>query len=231
MDFNPLQGVTFVEKKNRFVGIIDVAGKHHRCYIPNTGRLSELLFPGNRVYVDYAEKEHRKTAYTLRLTEKGDKLISIDSHIPNALVIEAIRKGLLPFAPESTIEREVTVLNSRFDLFLPETKHLIEVKGVTLERDGIAAFPDAPTLRGTKHLRELVEARALGYKCSVVFLVQFDYASVFRPNASMDPEFANALRDAETGGVTIHAVGCTVTLEAIEPTYTIPINLEVSSDE
>lgn len=231
MRFNPLQAVRFIEKKNRFVGIIEVEGIHHRCYIPNTGRLGELLFEGNRVYVDYEEKEHRKTAYTLRLTEKEGRLISIDSHIPNGLVVEAIRKGLLPIDPKVTIQREVTVLNSRFDLYLPEENHLIEVKGVTLEKDGVAAFPDAPTIRGTKHVRELIEARDLGYKCSVVFLVQFDFARVFRPNGSMDPAFARALTDAAKAGVNLYAVGCHVDLETIEPTYTLPIDLEVSGDE
>lgn len=206
-------------------------GSHPReviCHVKNTGRLGELLLPGCQVLLEYhpdAEAAGRKTQYSLvgvykkdALGEGREILVNIDSQSPNRIAEECLAGGGFSrifgrmLSGISGIRREVTYGNSRFDLAfsLGETPAFMEVKGVTLERDGIAMFPDAPTERGVKHLRELIRARENGCEAFVLFVIQHESVRGFTPNAGMHPEFARTLKEAQEAGVHVLAGSCRV---------------------
>ena len=194
-------------------------------HVKNTGRCSELLVPGCTVYLEGSENKKRKTPYDLVAVEKGDLLINMDSQVVNHAAREWLEKGLL-FSENAIIRPEYTCGDSRFDFYIEdgERKAFLEVKGVTLERDGAALFPDAPTKRGVKHLRHLSRLRAEGYEAYVLFVIQMKGVLSFSPNDEMHREFGDALRSAREGGVNILAMDClvspdTVTIDAPVPIY------------
>lgn len=182
-------------------------------HVKNTGRCKELLTEGARVFLEEADRAGRKTKYSLIAVYKGDMLVNMDSQAPNLMAAEALAEGKIKaIGTVDFLKREVCYGRSRFDLYYQAgvRKGFIEVKGVTLEKEGIALFPDAPTERGTKHLRELVKAREEGYEAAVLFVIQMKGVKEFRPNEAQDEKFAAALREASEKGVRVLAYDCTV---------------------
>ena len=207
---NILPGI-FRARPNRFIAHVDIDGQVETIHVKNTGRCRELLQPGVSVWCQRCDNPNRKTRYDLISVQKGDRLINMDSQAPNAAVGEWLRSG--GFGQVSHIRAEVTYGNSRFDYaFEKEGKRsYLEVKGVTLENDGICAFPDAPTLRGTKHLRELIAIMQDGNRAVVLFVIQMEQVKYLHPNDMTDPEFGAALREAAAAGVEVIAMDCCVT--------------------
>lgn len=208
----------FVKRLNRFEGIVNIDGKESLVHIPNTGRCRELLTDGASVILEIRDNPARKTPYELIMAYKGEMLVSIDSHAPNRIVEEAIKQvEVEEFMGYSNIKKEAAYGNSRFDLLLKKDENstekdscFVEVKGVTLELDGVAMFPDAPTERGAKHVNELVQAHRCGYRTAIVFLIQMEDVESFSPNTAMDQKFSEALRHASENGVEIFAFNCKV---------------------
>lgn len=199
----------FLSRPNRFIAHVLVEGKEEIVHVKNTGRCKELLRPGVTVYL-YCPPEggSRKTKYDLIAVRKGERLVNMDSQVPNVVAEEWLRKCL----PRATIRREVTFGASRFD-FCIETEGktaFLEVKGVTLEENDIAMFPDAPTERGLKHLKELIRCKELGYEAAVLFVVKMKGIRSFRPNDRTHPAFGEALRQAYAAGVRILVMDCLV---------------------
>lgn len=207
----------FIERPNRFIAYAEIAGKKETVHVKNTGRCAELLQPGATVYLQKADNPERKTQWDLIGVKKGKRMINMDSQIPNKVVEEWIRKGNL-FPNATLIRPETTYGQSRFDLYVEERKRkiFIEVKGVTLENDGVVKFPDAPTERGIKHLNELCDAVKDGYEAYVFFVIQMKGVKYFTPNRKTHAAFAEALRNAKEQGVNILAYDCKVTKDSIE---------------
>ena len=206
----------FLARPNRFVAHVELEGERVVCHVKNTGRCRELLTSGAAVYLERAENPARKTPYDLIAVEKGDLLINMDAQAPNKVFGEWAAAGR--FLPGLTALRpEFTWEDSRFDFRLED--HLgpcfVEVKGVTLEQDGLALFPDAPTERGVKHLRGLRRAVERGYRAAVFFVVQMKGPRLFRPNDGTHPAFGQALREAAAAGVGVYAWDCAVTPESL----------------
>jgi len=217
-----------MSRLNRFLGIVDHKGKKVQCFIPNPGRMHELLIPGSNVYLIHRPGEHRKTSYDLTIVEYNDFLISIDSRLPNYMLREAIDDNILPEFSGYNFERfEPTFHNSRLDLKLCDGRHqiLIEAKSCTLVEDNIALFPDAPTKRGARHMNTLIRAMEHG-RAAVCFIVQRLDANEWRPNARMDPEFSQSVRNAVQNGVEIYAYTCDINLIEVKIARRIPVNLE-----
>lgn len=215
MKYSNIIKAKFKSRPNRFIAIVDVDGTEEICHVKNTGRCKELLIKGTTVYLQKADNSNRKTLYDLIAVQKGDRLINIDSQIVNSVALEYMPAL---FDDISKIKPESKYGNSRFDIYLEtETdKIFVEVKGVTLEKDGVALFPDAPTERGVKHLKELQKAIADGYKAFVLFVIQMDNISRFEPNKETHPKFAEELKNAQKNGVTVLAYNCTVTPNEIK---------------
>ena len=210
----------FISRPNRFNAIVKLNEDNINVHVPNTGRCKEILVPGCTVFLREEPNPTRKTPYDLIAVYKGEKVISIDSQIPNKVVDEALRNKKIKGLEEYTnILREKTFGKSRFDFKISTeegSEYFLEVKGVTLEEDGYAKFPDAPTERGTRHLLELVEAKKQGYGAGAMFLIQLEDVNKFSPNDIRDKEFGEALRFAKENGVDIFAYNCIVTQEGIE---------------
>ncbi len=205
----------FLSRPNRFIAHVTIEGELCVCHVKNTGRCRELLVPGAEVYVEKSENPARKTLYDLIAVKKGGLLINMDSQAPNKAAGEALPRLL----PGLTLLRAETVFgNSRFD-FYAETdqneKWFLEVKGVTLEENGVARFPDAPTQRGAKHLKELCRCVEEGYRACVLFVIQMKGIRYFTPNTATDPEFAKSLRFAAEHGVQVLAYDCLVTPDSM----------------
>lgn len=221
MKYNKVIKGCFISRPNRFIAKVNINGATETVHVKNTGRCSELLVPGCVVYLSESDNVLRKTKYDLIAVEKerenkSSLLINMDSQIPNYVAEEFLNKTDI-FGKCFKIKREVTYSNSRFDLFVDmgERKAFVEVKGVTLERNGTALFPDAPTLRGVKHINELIKAVRDGYEAYIFFVIQMDEIDFFTPNVDMHPEFANALKKAVDAGVKILAYNCFVTNDSI----------------
>ena len=229
---------TFVKRLNRFEGIVEIDGREEKVHIPNTGRCRELFVPGAQVVLEIRESKTRKTPYEMIMVYKGERLISMDSQAPNRIVEEAVRNGLLEdIGRYEYVKREAFYGNSRFDLLLKKNELsgkdescYIEIKGVTLEVDGVAKFPDAPTERGARHLLELADACLEGYRAAVIFLIQMENVRYFTPNTQMDERFAEALRVAAEKGVEVLAYDCKVSESEITISKKIPVVLK-SIDE
>ena len=219
----------FLTRLNRFAALVEVAGREEMVHVANSGRLRELFEPGRRLLLAPAPGEHRKTRYDLALVDLGTTLVSADARLPNSLVAEALQAGALPpFASYPQARREVTFGESRLDLMLegPTGRCYLETKSVTLvEDDGVAMFPDAPTTRGVKHLRTLIDVVAAGNRAGVIFVVQRSDARCLVPHDQSDPEFGAALREARAAGVEVLAYGCTVTPQEITLANPIPVAL------
>lgn len=224
MKYERIETGFFIERPNRFIAYIEIAGQKEVVHVKNTGRCAELLQPGATVYVQKSDNPERKTQWDLIGVKKGKRMINMDSQIPNKVVEEWIRKGNL-FPNATLIKPETTYKQSRFDLYIEEDnrKIFIEVKGVTLEQDGVVKFPDAPTERGIKHLNELCEAVKDGYEAYVFFVIQMKGVKYFTPNMKTHAAFGEALRNAKEQGVHILAYDCKVTKDSIEIAQEVPV--------
>lgn len=228
MKYAKIQQAKFIERPNRFIAKVDIEGRVETVHVRNTGRCREILTPGTTVFLEDVDKPDRKTRYSLTSAYKGQCLINIDSQIPNPAVGEAIRSGLLDkFQPLNLLKAERVYGESRFDFYYETltTKGFIEVKGVTLERDGLALFPDAPTERGAKHLHELIKTLSQGYRSYVIFLIQMKGVTCFSPNIAMDPSFANALQKAAEHGVEVLAYDSIITPDEIVLNDPVPVRI------
>ncbi|MEE1312482.1 MAG: DNA/RNA nuclease SfsA [Lachnospiraceae bacterium] len=222
---NMINGI-FIRRPNRFLAHVEIEGKEEICHVKNTGRCKELLIPGTKVYVQRHNNPNRKTKFSLIGVQKENLLINMDSQAPNQAVLEWINRGGL-FSNPSFIKREKTYGNSRFDLYVEYEgkKAFIEVKGVTLEEDGIAKFPDAPTERGIKHIEELIRCQNDGYEAYLLFVIQMKGIKYFSPNDHTHAEFGNTLRKASASGVHIIAMDCNITPDTMEIDQEIPVVL------
>jgi len=205
----------FISRPNRFIANVEIDGKVEVCHVKNTGRCRELLVPGATVYLQKSDKPERKTKYDLITVLKENQLINMDSQAPNKVFGEWICRY---FKNVTFIKPEAKYKNSRFDFYIEADgeKIFVEVKGVTLENDGVVKFPDAPTTRGVKHLNELCECIKDGYRAYVFFVIQMENAKYFSPNSDTHPEFAQALLKAKEHGVEICAVSCRVEPDLLE---------------
>ena len=220
-----LPGV-FLARPNRFIAHVETGGRTEVCHVKNTGRCRELLTPGAAVYLERSDNPARKTRYDLIAVEKGPLLINMDAQAPNRVFGEWAAAG--HFLPEPAVLRpEFTWEDSRFDFRLdaPQGTWFVEVKGVTLEENGEARFPDAPTERGVKHLRGLQRAAAQGYRAAVFFVVQMKGPVCFRPNDATHPAFGAALRAAADAGVGVFARDCLVTPDSLTLDAPVPVLL------
>ena len=206
----------FLSRPNRFIAHVEIDGQEEIVHVKNTGRCRELLPTGAEVWCQKSDNPNRKTKYDLITVRKGDRLINMDSQAPNIAAGEWLRAGGL--GPVENLKAESTHGDSRFDFsFTLEGKPcFLEVKGVTLENDGICAFPDAPTDRGAKHLRGLTRAAKDGYGAYVLFVIQMADVKYIHPNDVTDPNFGAALREAAANGVQILAMDCAVTEDTME---------------
>lgn len=211
---NVMPGI-FLARPNRFVAHVEIDGKIEIVHVKNTGRCRELLPMGAKVWCQQSSNPGRKTKYDLISVQKGMRIINMDSQAPNAAVGEWLAAG--GFGEVTHIRPEVTHGNSRFDYSFRRDgeQYLMEVKGVTLENDGVCAFPDAPTLRGTKHLKELTALAREGHKACVLFVIQMENVLYLHPNDATDPAFATALREAAKAGIEIIAMDCCVTPDSM----------------
>lgn len=211
MRYEKMEPAVFLERPNRFVAYVEQAGRREICHVKNTGRCRELLVPGAELYVQRSDNPARKTALDLIAVKKGSQWVNMDSQAPNKAAGEWLRQGGLG-CREITIRPEYKYGDSRFDFFLEADgrKAFMEVKGVTLEEDGIARFPDAPTERGVKHIRELIRCLDAGYEAYVFFVIQMKGVRAFEPNDRTHPAFGEALREAAKKGVQILAYDCVV---------------------
>ncbi len=212
---NIVKGV-FIERPNRFIAKVEINGNLETVHVKNTGRCKELLTPEATVYLERSDNPLRKTQYDLISVEKGNLLINMDSQIPNDVADEWLKKGLL-FSKGAVIRREVTHNKSRFDFYIEDEnrKIFLEVKGCTLEENGIARFPDAPTERGVKHINELIECLDEGYEAYILFVIQMKGVEYFEPNDKTHKSFGDALRKAQDKGVKILAFDSIVTPDSI----------------
>ena len=215
MDY--VKGV-FKKRPNRFVAEVEVDGNIEIAHVPNTGRCKELLVEDANVYLAPSDNPNRKTKFTLHFVENKNQLVSLYSQEANKIVYEAIESGKIKeLLGYSTNQREKTVDNSRIDIYLANENEecYVEVKGVTLIIDGEARFPDAPTQRGTKHLKELIKLKKDGIRTVVFFLIQHPAGNNFRPNWDNDPEFSKTLNEAYDEGVEILVYKTENTLDGI----------------
>ena len=217
----------FQSRPNRFIAMVDINGKVETCHVKNTGRCKELLLPGAEVYLEKSGNPNRKTAYDLVGVKKGKVLINMDSQAPNQAVKEWLEKEVY-FKNITYLKPECKYGNSRVDFYLEtakERKIFIEVKGVTLEEEGVARFPDAPTLRGIKHMKELEQAVQQGYEAYILFVIQMKGIKWFEPNDRTHSEFGETLRQVAKNGVGVLAYDCSITKESMELDMPVEVRL------
>lgn len=231
MRYRNIEEAVFISRPNRFIARVMIGGKEETVHVKNTGRCRELLKEGCKVYLERSDNPARKTRYDLVAVLKTRSglpplMINMDSQIPNGAAEEWLKKSGI-FTENAVIRREVTYGSSRFDFCIEDCGRVsyLEVKGVTLEQDGIAYFPDAPTERGVKHIRELIRCRAEGFGAYVLFVIQMKGVRELRPNDATHKEFGEALRYARSRGVELLACDCIVTPDSIEIDEKIPIVL------
>ena len=233
MRYERLDDAVFESRPNRFIAHVRRGGETLVCHVKNTGRCRELLVPGTAVYIQKSDNPARKTAYDLISVYKPGtdgrpgQLVNMDSQAPNVIVKELLEQGRL-IGGVKLIRPETKYGNSRFD-FYAETetdKWFIEVKGVTLEEDGIARFPDAPTERGVRHMQELMACMADGYRAMICFVIQMKGVQVLEANAAMHPAFAETLAAAARAGVEVRAFDCLVTADSLTADAEIPVKTE-----
>ena len=252
MKYNQVVPGIFLQRPNRFIAHILINGKEEVCHVKNTGRCRELLIPGCTVYCAVSDNPQRKTKYDLIAVEKSIEnqivfanagipslhgkstpeahstlLVNMDSQAPNAAVKEWLRSGASPFGKIDFLKPEYKYGNSRFDFYLEcnSRKIFLEVKGVTLEDNGIVLFPDAPTERGVKHVRELIRCHEEGFETYVLFVVQMERAMYFTPNRKTHPQFADALCEAKNAGVQLLAYTCKVTPDVMKIDKELKVSL------
>ena len=210
---------TFVRRLNRFACLVDLEGDEEVVYLPNSGRLENILVPGQTVFLMEKPPSGRRTRYDLTMAPVKGRFVSVDSRVPTKLFDEAIgQKRLANFDGYSLLRREANFGRSRLDFLLKgrDDELFVEIKSVTLVEGGKALFPDAPTERGRRHLEDLMRAKREGYEAAVVFMVQREDARNFSPNDGVDPAFAKTLREVFRQGVGVYCYGCKVTLDEID---------------
>ncbi len=208
MKYDNITRATFIERPNRFIATVNIEGHIETVHVKNTGRCKELLIPGSEVWLTAPGTPDRKTKYDLVAVLKGNGILfNIDSQAPNKVM-----KEWLTMQDYDRVIPEYTYGNSRIDFYMQrgEEKYLMEVKGCTLEIDGVGYFPDAPTERGVKHIRELIKARQDGYRAMLAFVIQMDGVNEVRPNMDTHPDFGNALEDAKKAGGEVLFLTCHV---------------------
>lgn len=230
MRYNDIVSGIFLKRPNRFIAHVMIDGREEIVHVKNTGRCRELLIPGVTVYLQQHDNPKRKTRFSLIAVQKGELLVNMDSQAPNKVMLEALSQGLsLPglMSPLTKIQQESTYGNSRFDFYVEAGKQhaYLEIKGVTLEEGGVAKFPDAPTKRGLKHIRELIEATSAGFLAYVIFVVQMKGISYMTTNDETHEAFGDALREAHNAGVTILAYDCLVTPDTLQIDKVVPMML------
>ena len=221
---NIVPGV-FRQRPNRFIAHIEIGSSMQVCHVKNTGRCRELLPAGAQVFCQQSDNPNRKTKYDLITVKKGHRLINMDSQAPNTAAAEWLRGGGL--GDITDLRPETKQGDSRFDFSFRKDGRacFLEVKGVTLETDGVCAFPDAPTERGTKHLRELTALAQAGYGAYVLFVIQMADVAYLHPNDATDPAFAQALREAAAAGVQVIAMDCHVTEDTMQIRKSVEVHL------
>lgn len=232
MHYQTVKKGIFYQRPNRFIAQVEIEGELRTCHVKNTGRCKELLLPGATVYCEYHPEAERKTHYDMIAVEKElsrsakPLLINMDSQAPNKVVREWLETGAL-FPDLKYLKPECKYGDSRFDFYGETTrqKFFLEVKGVTLEQDGVVLFPDAPTERGVKHVLELMQCQQEGYAAYVLFVVQMEQAQYFRPNDVTHPAFGAALRKAKAQGVQLLAYTCRVTPASLTIAHPLPLKL------
>lgn len=219
----------FISRPNRFIANVKINGREEVCHVKNTGRCKELLVQGRTVYLEKSDNPNRKTKYDVVSVQKGNRLINMDSQIPNRVVEEWLRSAM-PFGEEYEVFPEKTFGKSRFDFYLKSNKSnniiYLEVKGCTLEKDGIVMFPDAPTERGLKHLNELVSCKKQGFGAVILILVQMENVKYFIPNYDTHREFGETLKMAKEKGVTVLCYDSVVTPKSIELGNPVEVRFE-----
>lgn len=226
MHYEGIHKAVFLSRPNRFIAQVELDGQKETVHVKNTGRCKELLIPGATVFIQEQNRPSRKTRFDLISVLKNGCVINMDSQAVNQVAEEFIRDGNL-FNNVRMLRREKTYKDSRFDLYLETDtdKIFVEVKGVTLEIDSMARFPDAPTLRGLKHIHELCDCVDNGYKACILFVIQMKGISSFSPNDETQPEFRAALKQAEAKGVMVKAFDCLVTEDILVMDKEIPVLL------
>ena len=226
MIYENILPAVFVDRPNRFIAHVELNGRLEVCHVKNTGRCRELLIPGCRVYVQHQPSPARKTAYDLIAVEKGERLLNMDANAPNRVFNEYVRAGRF-LRGWSVIRPETTHGDSRFDFYLESPGHRLfaEVKGVTLEDDGVMRFPDAPTERGVKHLEGLARCVQEGYEAWAVFVIQTEDVRWMEPNRRTHPAFADAMRQAAQAGVHLLALDCHMEPDRLEIRRPVEIRL------
>ena len=227
MEYQNIKQANFFSRPNRFIANIEIDGKSEICHVKNTGRCKEILTPNAKVFVQEVDKNNRKTKYDLISVYKGESLINIDSQVPNKVFHEWIMGSDL-FKNITLIKPECKYKNSRFDFYVETAnrKIYIEIKGVTLEENGVMLFPDAPTERGLKHIKELCECLKEGYEAYIVFIIQMKDMLYFTPNNKTHKAFGEALIDAEKQGVRVIALDCEVTEYSITARDFVEVRLK-----
>ena len=225
MHYSDMVSGIFHARPNRFIAHVEIGGRMEVVHVKNTGRCRELLVPGATVWCQKASNPNRKTKFDLIAVQKGDRLINMDSQAPNTAAGEWLSAGGL--GPVENIRPETFHGDSRFDFSFSKNgvPCLMEVKGCTLENDGVCAFPDAPTTRGEKHIRGLMEAVKEGYECYVLIVIQMSDVKYFHPNDATDPAFGQALREASAAGVHVLAMDCAVAPDSMELRLPVPVKL------
>ena len=225
MKYNEIIPAKFIERPNRFIAYVDIAGERTKVHVKNTGRCRELLKEQAQVYLEKSDNPNRSTAYDLVAVRKDGRMVNMDSGAPNKVVEEWLRAGGL-FQDISLVRPETVFGNSRFDFYVESasgTKAFIEVKGVTLENDQVAAFPDAPSVRAVKHVEELIEAHKQGYDAYLIFVVQMKDVKYVEPNRKTQPAFGEAIQNARNAGVRLLAYDCIVGEDSLRIDEEIPV--------
>ena len=228
MIYNNIKKAKFISRPNRFIANIELNGNTEICHVKNTGRCKELLTDDATIFVQEFDNLSRKTKFDLISVYKGDRLINIDSQVPNKVFHEWVKDSGL-FENITLIKPEYKYGNSRFDFYIEtlEKKIFVEIKGVTLEENGVVLFPDAPTIRGVKHLNELINSIDDGYEAYVVFIVQMKDVRYFTPNINTHKEFGETLSLAQKKGVNVLALDCDVTEDSIIAGEFVEVRLNI----
>lgn len=233
MQYKNCQPAIFISRPNRFIAVVEIDGREERVHVKNTGRCAELLQKGNTVYLERSDRPARKTAYDLVAVEKqisgGVRLVNMDSMAPNRMAAEWLAAGAL--GEIRNLRAEASIGDSRFDFAGEQDgrRIVIEVKGCTLEADGVARFPDAPTQRGLRHVQGLTRLAGQGCRCIVLIVIQMKGVHLFRPNWETHPEFGFALREARAAGVEIIAVDACVQPGSVRIDRRVEVDLSIES--
>ena len=232
MKYKSIAEGRFLERPNRFVARVEMNGCVETVHVKNTGRCKELLQSGAKVFLEKSDNPNRSTGYDLVAVQKGERMVNMDSQAPNYAVGAWLKQGGL-FRDVILVRPETKYGNSRFDFYVEteSEKIFMEVKGVTLENDGVVRFPDAPSDRAVKHVRELTEAKRAGYRVFVLFVIQMEDVKYFTPNRDTHPAFADALIQAAEAGVEVLAFDCSVSADSMEIGKAVPVYLTDSYEQ